>query len=196
MAKRLAVILIDKFADWEHGYLTSTLRDFLGGTVGFYTPMGADVTSEGGMVARSSGRIDDLSPSDFDALAVIGSSVWSTKDAPDIAKLVELADKSKKIVGFICQGTLAAARAGLLDERPHTSNDADTPKMVATYQGAAQYLETPRAVRDGNLITSAGSSPVTFAVEILVALHPEREKDIRWLESEGAKEFSNPASTS
>lgn len=190
MAKRLAVVLIDKFADWEHGYLTSTVRDYLGGTVTFHTPKGADMVSEGGMIAKAHGRIEDLSPADFDALAVIGSSVWSSEDAPDLARVVTAADKSNKVIGFICQGTLAAARAGLLDERPHTSNDADTPKMVATYQGALHYVETPRAVRDGNLVTAAGSSPVTFAVEMLIALYPEQEKDIRMLEAEGAREFT------
>ena len=188
MSKKFAVILIDQFADWEHGILTSTLRDWLKGEVTFHTPGGAEVTSEGGMRAASDGSIDDLKPADFDALAVIGSGKWSKPGAPDISDMLISADKSHKLLGFICQGTLAAARAGLLDTRPHTSNDGDTPKMVPTYQGAAHYLDTPRAVRSDNIVTASGLAPVTFAIEMLAALYPDKEKELATFRADLARE--------
>lgn len=188
MTKRLAVILIDKFADWEFGYLTSTVRDWLKGTVTFHTPAGNEVTSEGGLRAASDGAIEDLKATDFDALAVIGSGQWSKTGAPDISDLLISADKSHKVLGFICQGTLAAARAGLLDTRPHSSNDSDTPKMVPTYQGAAHYVDTPRALRSDNIVTASGLAPVTFAIEMLMAMYPDKEKELAGFRADCARE--------
>ncbi len=57
--------------------------------------------------------------------------------------------------------------AGLLDERPHTSNDVAALKMFCPgYQGEECYVNEP-AVTDGNLITASGLAPVEFACHIL-----------------------------
>ena len=184
MTKRLAVILIEKFADWEHGFMTSALRDFFGGEVKFYTPGGTTVTSEGGMRAAADGAIEALTPDAFDALAVIGSGGWMGDAAPDISGIVQTADRAGRLIGFICGATVAAARAGLLDSRPHTSNDADTPKKATAYAGAAHYRDVPRAVRDGNLITAPGFAPRSFAYEMVSALVPDQEKYLGFFKQE------------
>lgn len=184
MAKRLAVVLIEKFADWEHGFLTAALRDFFGGEVRFYTPGGATVTSEGGMRAAADGALESLAPDAFDALAVIGSGLWMKEGAPDIAPLVQAADEAGRLIGFICGATVAAARAGVLDARAHTSNDADTPKKAAAYQGDAHYRDVKHAVRDGNLITAPGFAPRSFAYEMLSALVPDQEKYLGFFKEE------------
>ncbi|BCW90581.1 putative protease YdeA [Alphaproteobacteria bacterium SO-S41] len=184
MPTRLAVILIEKFADWEHGFLTSALRDFFGAEVRFYTPGGATVTSEGGMRAAADGAVETLTPDAFDGLAVIGSGVWMKDGAPDISALVQSADKAGRLLGFICGGTIAAARAGLLDNRPHTSNDADTPKKSSAYHGASHYRDVPHAVRDSNLITAPGFAPRSFAYEMVAALVPGEKKGLGFFKQE------------
>jgi putative intracellular protease/amidase len=64
-------------------------------------------------------------------------------------------------VAAICGATAGLARAGLLDERRHTS--AATEYLAATgYAGSALYADE-RAVVDGDLVTAGPQSPVQFA---------------------------------
>jgi putative intracellular protease/amidase len=188
MSKRLAVVLIDRFADWEHGFLTAATQDFFGGIVRFYSPGGGEVASEGGMRPRADGAIESLCVEDFDGLAVIGSSRWDATDAPDIGALLRDADRVGRIVGLICKGTLAGARAGLLDARPHTSNSLETLQASPAYRGASHYQGVPHAVRAGHIVTAAGTSPRSFAFEMATALFPDRTKELGWMREELAAE--------
>jgi putative intracellular protease/amidase len=64
-------------------------------------------------------------------------------------------------VAAICGATAGLARAGLLDERNHTSAAAEY--LAATgYAGGDRYVDA-RAVVDGDLITAGPQSPVQFA---------------------------------
>lgn len=184
MPKTLAVILIDRFADWEHGFLTAPIRDFFNGIVRFYSPDGAPVSSEGGMRAAADGAFADLTPDGYDALAVIGSGVWMSDNAPDIAPIVQAADKAARLTGFICGATAAAARAGLLDARAHTSNSLDTLKANPAYRGEAHYRDVPLAVRDGHIVTAAGYAPRSFAFEMLQALLPDESRNLGFYKQE------------
>ncbi len=184
MTKRLAVLLIDRFADWEHGFLTAAIRDFFGGEVRFYTPGGAEMTSEGGMRIRADGAMEQLTPADFDALAVIGSGVWMGADPPDISDVLRAADMAEKFIGLICGATLAAARAGLLDARPHTGNSLDALQKATAYRGADHYQDVRRAVRSGNVITASGASPRSFAYEMVAALYPDEPTNLGYFKQE------------
>lgn len=184
MTKKLAVILIDRFADWEHGHVTAPVRDFFSGEVRFFTPGGGDATSEGGMRARADGALEDLTPAAFDALAVIGSGVWMGDNPPDISALLQAADREGKLIGAICGATLAIARSGLLDDRPHTSNSLKTLQRAPAYRGAAQYRDVPHAVRAGNVITAAGFAPRSFGYEMVAALYPDETTNLGYLKEE------------
>lgn len=84
----------------------------------------------------------------------------------------------RKQIAAICAATLSLARAGLLDDRRHTSNGyAFIPKYVATYRGQGLYQRV-RAVADRNVITANGLAPIAFAAEIFRKLVPDRENDI------------------
>lgn len=175
MGKHIAFIVIDSFADWEHAHLSAAVRTYFDGSTSFHTPGGRPVTSMGGMTIDPGNAIENLKPEDFDALVVIGSDGWTAADAPDVSAPLQAADKAGKVVGAICAATLAAARAGLLNSRRHTSNGLDFIQHYAKdYEAGANYVDTPMAVRDGNLVTAAGSAPVTFTVEVLSALHPNQ----------------------
>ena len=61
----------------------------------------------------------------------------------------------------ICGATAGLARAGLLDQRRHTS--AAPEYLAATgYSGGELYVDE-RAVVDGDLVTAGPQSPVQFA---------------------------------
>ena len=83
------------------------------------------------------------------------------------------------VVGGICAGTLALARAGLFRDKTHTSNGRDwILGHVPDYPGAERYRDVPHAVADGRLISAPGSAPGTFAIAFLEALYPERKEQI------------------
>jgi putative intracellular protease/amidase len=191
MGKHIAFLVIDQFADWEPAYLSSAVRTYFDGTTSFHTPGGEPVTSMGGMSLSPDGAVEDLDPARYDALVVVGSGVWIGDEAPDVSGVLQAADKAGKVVGAICAGTLAAGRAGLLEGRPHTSNETGfLDENAKGYAAAAAYVDTPRAVRDGNLVTSAGSSPVTFTTAVLTALHPQAAENLKQFEAMCAAEFA------
>jgi putative intracellular protease/amidase len=71
-------------------------------------------------------------------------------------------------VAAICGATAGLARAGLLDDRDHTSAAAEY--LAATgYAGGDRYLNE-RAVVDGDLVTAGPQSPVQFACAALARL--------------------------
>jgi hypothetical protein len=62
------------------------------------------------------------------------------------------------------------AGKGLLNERPHTSNDLEFLKAVCPgYSGEAFYQNQP-AVTDGNLITASGIAPLEFSAQVFSRL--------------------------
>ena len=73
------------------------------------------------------------------------------------------------MVAAICGATYGLARAGLLDDRDHTSNAADFLAGVPGYGGADHYQEA-RAVHDRGLITAPATAPVDFARAVFEAL--------------------------
>jgi putative intracellular protease/amidase len=193
VAMHLAVLLIEGFADWEHGHLTAPVREFFDGRVTFHTPGGGRVVSVGGMRVETDGAAENLSADAFDALAVIGSANWFEAGAPDLATLYRAVDAAEKPLGFICGATLAAARAGLLNVRPHTSNNLDTLKKTAAYKGEAHYRDVPRAVRDGRLVTAAGECARSFALEMAQLMFAGQDEQLGWMRYELTREVMAPA---
>ena len=70
MAKRLAIVLTEGYADWECALLMATARGDCGAETVVLTPGGADVTSLGGLTVRSAGRAEEAAPGDFDILVM------------------------------------------------------------------------------------------------------------------------------
>jgi putative intracellular protease/amidase len=166
----IAVLIVPGFADWEFGMITGAGRAFYGVGVTFASPDGRPVTSMGGLTATPDRAMATLDPGDFAALALIGGVSWEGPAQVDAGPLARRFLGAGKVVGAICGGTTALARAGLLDGVAHTSNgpgylDAHVP----AYRGAAHYLNQPRAVRDGLIVTAPGTAPASFAIEMLRA---------------------------
>ena len=65
------------------------------------------------------------------------------------------------LVAAICGATAGLARAGLLDERRHTSAAAEY--LLATGYAGGEHFVNERAIADGDLITAGPQSPVQFA---------------------------------
>ncbi|WP_411035146.1 DJ-1/PfpI family protein [Shinella sp. BYT-45] len=171
MAKRLAIVLTEGYADWECALLMATARGDCGAQTVVLTPGGADVTSLGGLSVRSAGSVEDASPQDFDVLVLCGGTIWQSGAAPDLSAPIGRFADAGRPVAAICDATLELARLGLLDGRAHTGNYPGQLKdVVPAYRGEAHYRNQPQAVRGGAVVTASGAAPVTFAREVLEAI--------------------------
>ena len=169
--------LTDTMADWETGYVMAELnskRFFRKNahevnvrTVGLTD---GSVKTMGGLTVIPDITLEEVSVSDESLLILPGGNTWGDgKHLPVINKAKELL-LSGGSVAAICDATLALASAGLLDERPHTSNGPGFLEMFCpSYRGTNHYVDEP-AVSDGKLITAAGTAPLEWAREILDVL--------------------------
>jgi putative intracellular protease/amidase len=171
------VYVQDTWSDWEAGYVIVELnsgRFFK--MKGDHLPVKTVGLTEAPITTAGGVRIvPDVTPSAVTAdssamLILVGGETWNDpKHQPAVAKAKELLEANAN-VSAICGATGALAEAGLLDDRPHTSDALDFLKMVAPhYRGEAHYRDE-RAVSDGNLITASAAGSLQFARFILQRL--------------------------
>ena len=169
MAK-IAIVLTEGFADWEYGLIGGAGGPFYGIDVQYFAPESGPLRSQGGLsaiVSRTLGEISDWQP---DVVVIIGGTIWETEGAPDISGLLGGLRDSGASIGAICGGTLALARAGLLNDVAHTSNELEFLKRnAAAYQGEAAYRESPTAIASEKVITAPGTAPASFAAAVFDA---------------------------
>jgi len=165
--------ITDTLADWECGHVLAELhsgRYFTDPTRRYDLVLCGRtldaVTTMGGLRLKPDVAIATIDPGAGDLLLLPGADTWlDPAQAPVIAKVQQVLD-SDAVVGAICGATMALANAGLLDERPHTSNDLAVLKMFCPgYHGEPFYKNDP-AVTDGNLITAGSFAPVEFATQL------------------------------
>jgi len=163
----------DTLSDWEPGHILAELRSgrylndqSLRYDVRLCGRTMDTITTMGGLHLKPDELIANIHPGTGDLLLLPGADTWlDPAQAPVIAKVKEVL-ASEAVVAAICGATLGLANAGLLDDRPHTSNDPAALKMFCPgYHGERFYVNEP-AVTDGNLITASGLAPVEFAYHI------------------------------
>jgi putative intracellular protease/amidase len=164
----------DGLADWEAGHTTAAIN----GSEFQRTPGSArvvtvgestePVTTMGGLRIVPDLALDALSSTDSSMLLLPGATSWMTGGNGAFVAAAARFLEAGVPVAAICGATVGLAAAGLLDERPHTSN---APVVLASvgYGGAAHYVDQP-AVTDGDLITASGIAPVPFARAVLARL--------------------------
>ena len=174
--KKIGLVFIEGFADWEFGLLSASAVEWFGAKAFSITPDGNPVKSMSGFRLTPVRSADPAENADLDAVAVIGSDNWATKNPPDVATLLHSVRQRGGVVGGICAGTLALARAGLFAQASHTSNGRDwILENEPSYPGTQNYRDVPYAVADGTIISAPGSAPGTFALEFLQAVYPGKE---------------------
>lgn len=178
MSGKIAYLyVLDTLADWEPGYLTAELnsgRYFARAgdripvrTVGLTA---APVTTMGGLRLTPDTTLDAITPGESAILILPGGDTWlEAVHDPVLAKAADFLATGVPVAA-ICGATMALANAGMLDERPHTSNHLGALQaMCHGYSGAEHFVTAP-AVTDGDLITASGMAPVEFAREALARL--------------------------
>lgn len=188
--KTIGFVFLDKFADWEFGLLSGSATDWFAARAVALSPLTGQVRSIGGLKLVPERGVGTEENSDLDAVAVIGSDTWPSEDAPDIAPLLHATLARGGIVGGICGGTLALARAGIFEDRRHTSNGAGwIESKIGDYPGSSLYQDVPYAVRDAHIVSAPGSAPGTFTTNFLEALFPEKAGQVAEMREFIAREY-------
>jgi putative intracellular protease/amidase len=160
----------EAWADWEAGYAVAHLGS------GDWQSQGKryrivlvgeteePITTKGGLRLTPDVTAAEVNPRESAMLILPGADSWL---AGRNGAFVELAGRFLEAgvpVAAICGATVGLAQAGLLNERPHTSN---APQLLEgpAYRGQDHY-RYEAAVTDGNLITATGIAPVEFAQAI------------------------------
>ena len=157
--------IYDSLADWEVGYLLVELRTgrFTGTPWNIVTVAESReaITTMGGVRILPDMELNDLQPASSNLLILPGADVWDAGGGQPFAKIAARFLDAGVPVAAICGATAGLARAGLLDNRQHTSAAAEYLKATG-YAGDDYYVDE-RAVVDGDLITAGPQSPVQFA---------------------------------
>ena len=178
-SRAVHVLVFDGFADWEAAFALAELRRSGGRavrTVGFTD---ASVVSMGGLRVTPDVALANLRAEEIELLILPGGDCWEEGDYPraEVERLVHTLVERETPVAAICGATVALARAGVLNDRAHTSNTRDDLSAHATeYTGGAQYADA-LAVRDRHVITASGLGAVDFAREIFAELGVFSESD-------------------
>lgn len=177
MNNKVYLYVFDTMADWEIGYLTAELNS------GRYYKKGQApseivtvanektlVTTMGGLKIMPDITVDECSITSTGALILPGGETWTEAFHKPILQLAERCIQEDILVAAICGATMGLAQAGLLNSRPHTSNDLEYLKMICPAYTGEEFYQMQSAVTDGKLITASGIAPLEFAVHVLKAL--------------------------
>lgn len=169
--KTVHLAVYNTLADWEVGAATAHIRNgnwhkepgsFEIKTVGLSTE---PITTMGGMRVVPDMALAELSPADSVMLILPGADGWETGALNAFASKAREFVEADVPVAAICGSTWGLAVAGLLDDRPHTSNDAEY-LSYSGYSGGANYVNEP-AVTAGAVITANSTAPFEFGREVL-----------------------------
>ena len=158
----------DTMADWEYSYLTAGLAMAAEQEPDrFRLRVLADgqdqVTTKGRLRMRTDGDLDEVAPEGVALLVLPGADTWSDGHERVLELARVLVERQTPVAG-ICGATYGLARAGLLDDRAHTSNAPDF-LVPSGYAGADRYVDE-RVADDGGVITAPATAPVDFAAAV------------------------------
>lgn len=179
MNPSVVVLLQPGAADWEMGPVLPVLKSYFGATIRTASPDGKSVATMGGLLIDVDTSYDTVDIQGADLVVLIGSDGWMTFQDEALTRRLKARVDTGRPTAAICAATLALARAGALDNRPHTSNSQPfLSENVPAYQGEAIYRDVAHAVSDGVVATAPGSAPASFAVACAALLDPAREAEV------------------
>lgn len=171
------IYVLDTLADWELGYVTAELnsgrffkKDAPEVSVKTVAISTEPVKTMGGLTIVPDCTISEIAVSEKSVLLLPGANTW---DDPRLSIIIKKAGElfsAGALVCAICGATVALANAGLLDQRPHTSNGAGYLEMVSPcYKGQKFFVDAP-SVADRNLITASSTGGLLWAKQIIERL--------------------------
>ena len=168
------LFVFDGMADWEAAYAIAAINNpqfqLVPGRFRVATVAESlyPITSVGGMCIQPDLVLSDVSPVASSLLILPGGERWESRGNEQALEKARNFIAVGVPVAAICAATLALARAGLLDNRRHTSNGREYLAGNG-YHGGRFYLDVP-AITDKHVITASGIAPIDFAREIFKTL--------------------------
>lgn len=168
------IYLLPTLADWEIGSVTAELNSkrFFKSDAPQVVVKTTAVSKEpvktmGGLTIIPDCTISEIELNEKTVLILPGADTWAEpQNAQIIQKASALLSKGGTVCA-ICGATVALANAGILNDRPHTSNGNIFLEMFCpSYKGQKFYINQP-AVRDENLITGSATGSLMWATLII-----------------------------
>ncbi|KAM3090866.1 type 1 glutamine amidotransferase family protein [Phormidesmis sp. 146-35] len=159
-------------ADWETGFAIAGINNpdmqkhpgrYQVQTVGLNAE---PITTIGGVTILPDITLAELEPGAM--LILPGGEAWDAGENSEILESAKALLAADIPVAAICGATVGLAHAGILDDKPHTSN-ALAYLQATRYRGEALYQDQP-AVTAGNVITANSTAPIEFAYHIFKKL--------------------------
>ncbi|BAZ01023.1 ThiJ/PfpI domain-containing protein [Tolypothrix tenuis PCC 7101] len=166
------LFVFNTLADWETGFTVAGINNpssqkhpgrYRIQTVGINAE---PVTTIGGVTILPDITLEELNSSAM--LILPGGEAWDAGENTEILEPAKEFLAAGIPIAAICGATAGLARAGILDDKPHTSNAAEYLQST-NYQGAAFYQNQP-VVTAGNVITANSTAPLEFAYHIFKKL--------------------------
>lgn len=172
------VYVLDTLADWELGYITAELKSerfFKKGAehvlLKYVGCSKKPITTMGGVRIVPDCPVAEIALDETSVLLLPGADRWND---PAHEAIIEKAEKLLAVgatVCAICGATTALAKAGVLDNRPHTSNGPGFLEMFAPgYCGQKFYVDS-LSVTDQNLITAGAAGALFWTKQILARMN-------------------------
>jgi putative intracellular protease/amidase len=174
-ANAVHLFVFDTMADWEAAFAIAAINNpqfqrvpgrYRVVTVGLSRE---PVTTIGGVRIQPDIALQEVSPLASSMLILPGGQSWEYGANAAAIEMTRRFIAYCIPVAAICGATLALAKAGLLDNRYHTSNAREYLAGIG-YRGSRFYRNKP-AVTDQGVITASGVAPIEFAREIFEALN-------------------------
>ena len=184
--KVIAIYATETMSDWEYAYLTTQVAEAEAQVQGrskvlFVGESLEAVRSKGGIEVVPSLTLQDIqNRTDIAAFVVPGADTYFDGHE-QLLETIRVLNENGVLLAAICGGTLAFARAGVLDRCKHTSNAQGFLASV-NYPNTQGYKEED-VVFDGGVITASGLAPVSFTAAVLRAagVYPDDVVDA-WLQ--------------
>ena len=175
---KVYIYIFDTLADWEIRYVTAELnskrffkKDAPNISVKTVSITKEPVKSMGGLNIIPDCVIDDIIIDKNTVLILPGGDTWDNQKHKAIIDIATKLISIGSIVCAICGATVALANAGLLDNRPHTSNGVGFLEIFSSnYKGKEFYVDSP-SVADNNLITASGTGNLLWTKQIIQCLN-------------------------
>ncbi len=167
---KVLVFIFDGMTDYETTLISHLLCADAGKEV---IPIAYDdklIKGRSGFLYKPEKLISDILDEDVEGLIISGG--WFKNINPEFIELINKLNSEGKLIGGICgAGTLALAKAGVLDNVKYTTPIVEwNEKYVYKYGEEDPFprenFVVDRVVRDGNIITAQGVAFIDFAVEI------------------------------
>ena len=170
--KVIAIYATETMSDWEYAYLTTQVAEaeaqvpdrfkvlFVGESL-------EPVRSKGGIEIVPGLTLQDIqNRTDIAAFVVPGADTYFDGHE-QLLETIKVLKKNEVLLAAICGGTVAFARAGVLDHCKHTSNAHGF--LASVSYANTQGCKEDDAVFDGGVITASGLAPVPFTAAVLRA---------------------------